>query len=91
MLIIGDSHLKKTKRNKLHNSFRKAKCIVKSFSRGNIQDLEHYATTHLENDKKEIAVIHIGSNNASYKYLDIDASMLAEKNIYLLIIVYKMW
>ena len=56
MLIIGDSHLKKTKRNKLHNSFRKAKCIVKSFSRGKIQDLEHYATTHLENDKKEIAL-----------------------------------
>ena len=90
MLIIRDSHVKKTKRNKLQNSFRKAKCIVKSFSRAKIQDLEH-ATTHLENDKQEIAVIHIGSKNASYKYLDIDASMLAEKNINPLIIVYIMW
>lgn len=91
MLIIRDSHVKKTKRNKLQNSFRKAKCIVKSFSRVKIQDLEHYATKHLENDKQEIAVIHIGSKNASYKYLDIDASILAEKDINPLIIVYIMW
>ena len=37
-LIVGDSHLKKIKRNKLNNSFSNAKCIMKSFSGPKIQD-----------------------------------------------------
>ena len=41
-LIIGDSHLKKIKRNKLNSSFRKTKCVIKSFSGAKVQDLEHY-------------------------------------------------
>ena len=43
ILIAGDSHLKKIKRN---NSFRKAKCIMKSFSGAKMQDLQHYVTSH---------------------------------------------
>ena len=46
ILIAGDSHLKKIKRNKLSNSFRKAKCIMKSFSGAKIQDLQHYVISH---------------------------------------------
>ena len=69
ILIVGDSYLKKIKRNKLNNSFSKAKCIIKSFSGTKIQDLGHYLTPHLEHDKPDIAVIHIGSNNVSYNNL----------------------
>ena len=46
ILIAGDSHLRKIKRNKLSNSFRKAKCIMKSFSGAKMQDLQHYVTSH---------------------------------------------
>ena len=46
-----------------------------------ILDLEHYVTTHLEYDKPNIAVIHIGSKNVSYNGLNIDASILAKKII----------
>ena len=50
---------------------------MKTFSGANIQDLEHYGSPHLEHDKPDIAVIHIGSSNVSYNNLDIDASILA--------------
>ena len=50
---------------------------MKSFSGAKIQDLKHYVTLNLEHEKPDIAVIHLGSNNTSYKNLDIDASILA--------------
>ena len=80
-LIVGDSHLKKIKRNKLHNLFRKAKCVMESFSGARIQDLEHYVTPHFEHDKPDIVVIHLGTNNVSYNNLDKYASILAENII----------
>ena len=70
---------------------------MKSFSGAKIQDLKlkHYVTPHLEHEKPDIAVIHIGSNNMSYNNLDIDASILAENIIKLgrhtLIMVQKKW
>ena len=75
-LIVGDSHLNNIKRNKLNNSFSKAKCIMKSFSGTKIQDLKH-VTPHLEHYKPNIGVMHIGINNMSYNNLDTHASILA--------------
>ena len=40
ILIVGDSHPKKIKRNQLNNFFSKAKCIVKLASGEKIQDLK---------------------------------------------------
>ena len=74
ILIVGDSHSKKIKRNKLNNSFSEAKCIMKLVSGAKIQSQKH-VTPHLENGKPDIAVIHTGSNNVSYNNLDINASM----------------
>ena len=54
---------------------------MKSFSGAKIQDLEHYVAQHLEYDKPDITIMHIGSNNVSYKNLDIEASVLAENFI----------
>ena len=75
ILIVGDSHSKKIKRNKLNNSFSEAKCIMKLVSGARIQGSKHYVTPHLEHGKPGIAVIHGGSNNVSYNNLDINASM----------------
>ena len=54
---------------------------MKSFSGAKIQDIEHYVTPHLEHDKLDIAITHIGSNNVSCDSLDIDVSILAENII----------
>ena len=81
ILIVGDSLSKKINRNKLNNSFSKAKCIMKLVSGTKIQDLKYYVTPHLEHVKPDIAAIHMESNNVSYDNLDIDASMLAENII----------
>ena len=40
ILIVGDSHPKKIKRNQLNNFFSKAKCIMKLASGEKIQDLK---------------------------------------------------
>ena len=77
-LIVGDSHLKRIKRNKLNNSSKKAKCVIKSFTGVKIQDLEHYVTPHSEHNKPHTTVIHIASSNVSYNNLDIDASIFAQ-------------
>ena len=60
-LIVEDGHSKKIKRNKLNNSFSKAKCIMKLVSGAKIQDIERYVISHLDNGKPGLAVIHIGS------------------------------
>ena len=51
---------------------------MKLFSGAKIQYSEHYVTLHLEHDKPDNAVIHIGSNKVSYNNLDVVASILAE-------------
>ena len=79
-LIVGDSHLNNIKRNKLNNSFSKAKCIMKSFSGTKIQDLKH-VTPHLEHYKPNTGDMHIGINNMSYNNLNTHASILAENII----------
>ena len=53
VLIIEDSHLNKIKKDKLNNSFSKAKCIIKPFSGAKLQDLKHSLTPHSENYKPD--------------------------------------
>ena len=81
ILITGDSHLKRIKRNKLKNSFKSAKCIMKAFGGAKIEELEHYITPHLEYEKPDIAVIHVGSNNISNKNLNMNPAVLAQNII----------
>ena len=72
ILITGDSHLKRIKRNKLKNSFKNTKCIMKTFGGAKTEELEHYKTPHLEYEKLDIVVIHVGSNNINYNNLNMN-------------------
>ena len=81
ILITGDSHLKRIKRNKLKNSFKNVKCIMKVFGGAKIEQLEHYITPHLEYEKPDIVVIHVGSNNISYNNLNMNPAVLAQNII----------
>ena len=78
ILVIGDSHVNRINRRKLNYSFKRAQCVVKPFSGAKIEDLEHYMIPNLKQQQPDIAVIHVGSNNVSYKSLDTDARLLAE-------------
>ena len=78
VLFIGDSHVNQINRHKLNYSFSKrAKCILKPFSGAKIEDLEHYIIPNLQQQKPDIVVIYVGSNNVSYNNLDGDARLLA--------------
>ena len=81
ILITGESHLKRIKRNKLKNSFKNEKCIMKAFGGAQIEELEHYITPHLEYEKPDIVVIHVGSNNISYNNLNMNPAVLAQNII----------
>ena len=63
----------------MNYSFKRSQCVVKPFSRAKIEDLEHYIIPNLKQQQQpDIAVIHVGSNNVSYKSLDTDARLFAE-------------
>ena len=81
VLFLGDSHLRRINKNRLNNSFKNAKCVIKSFSGAKIDDLQHYAIPPLEQEKPDIAVIHVGSNNVTYDNLGDDPNVIAEKII----------
>ena len=74
-------HLTRINKNRLNNSFKNAKCVIKSFSGAKIDDLQHYAIPPLEQEKPDIAVIHVGSNNVTYDNLGDDPNVIAEKII----------
>ena len=75
--------MKRIQRNKLSKSFQKdsARCVLKPFGGAKVEDLEHYIIPNLEQNKPDVVVIHIGSNNVSYNKLNIDPSVLAENII----------
>ena len=82
--VIGDSHVNRINRRKLNYSFKRAQCVVKPFSGTKIEDLEHYIIQNLKQQQPGIAVIHVGSNNVSYKSLDTDALLKKSKKKYFL-------
>lgn len=81
VLFVGDSHLRRINKKRLNYSFENAKCVIKSFSGAKIQDLQHYIIPPLKEEKPDIAVIHIGSNNVTYNNLDNDPTVVAENII----------
>ena len=81
VLFLGDSHLRRINKNRLNNSFKNAKCVIKSFSGAKIDDLQHYSIPPLEKEKPDIDVIHVGSNNVTYDNLGDDPNVIAEKII----------
>ena len=54
---------------------------MKAFGGAKIEELEHYITPHLEYKKPDIVVIHVGSNNISYKNLNMNPAVLAQNII----------
>ena len=67
VMVLGDSHTKRIKRNLFNNSFDNAKTYIKSFSGARTNDMKHYAIPSLNDQNPDIVVIHIGGNDITHK------------------------
>ena len=67
--IIGDSHIKRIKKNVFNGSISNAKAYINCFSGANSKRLEHYILPTLVEDKPDIVIIHIGSNDVTHDTL----------------------
>ena len=68
--MVGDSHIRRIKRNLSYNSLCEGKAHLNGFSRANIKRLDHFITPTLEEDQPDIVIIHIGSNDITYNAVD---------------------
>ena len=79
MFVVGDSPIKGFNRKRFNNSFEKAKSFIKSFPGAKIQELGHYVVPHLNAQKPDVSVIHIGGNHLNFKGKnDINVERIAE-------------
>ena len=82
ILMTGDSHIRRVKRDKLQNSFNNAKSLVRYFSGAKMEDLHHYIIPSLLKEKPDTVVIHVGSNNITHRiFKDFNADKLADEII----------
>ena len=83
ILMIGDSHIRRVKRDKLQNSFDDVKSFVRYFSGAKREDLHHYIIPSLLKEKPD-TVIHVGSNNITHRiFEDFNADKLADELIHI--------
>ena len=61
--VIGDSHIKRIKRNDFNKELRHGKAFFRSFNGENAKQLRHYIIPTLIDDKPDTIVIHVGTND----------------------------
>ena len=64
--VVGDSHIRRIKRNLFNNSLCEGKAHLNGFSGANIKRLDHFITPTLVEDRPDIVIIHIGSNDITH-------------------------
>ena len=80
ILIKGDSHIRRVKRDKLQNLFDNAKSFVRYFSGAKMEYLHHYIIPSLLKEKPDTVVIHVGLNNITRRiFEDFNADKLAHE------------
>ena len=70
ILMIGDSHIRRVKRDKLQNSFDNAKYFVRYFSGAKTEDLHYHIIPLLLKEKPDTVVIHVSSNNITHRIFE---------------------
>ena len=61
--VVGDSHIKRIKRNDFNKELRHGKAFFRSFSGTNAKQLRHYIIPTLIDDRPGAIVIHVGTND----------------------------
>ena len=62
-LVVGDSHIKRIRRNDFNKELKNGKAMFRSFSGANTKQLSHYILPRLVDDKPDAAIIHVGTND----------------------------
>ena len=60
---MGDSHVKPIPRNDFNEERKNSKAIFQSFRGANTKQLDHYTLPPLVDDKPDVVVIHISTND----------------------------
>ena len=80
--IVGDSHLKRLKKKVFNTSINHAKTYISCFSGANSKRLEYYVSPTLDEDKPDVVVIHVGSNDVNHENFDrINVTEISERII----------
>ena len=61
--VVGDSHIKRIKRNDFNKELRHDKAFFRSFSGANAKQLRYYNIPTLFDDKPNAIVIHVSTND----------------------------
>ena len=63
ILIIGDSIIRYINRSRLNRNLRCGKAFVKFFPGATVLQLSHYIIPHLQSNRPESVILHIGTND----------------------------
>ena len=80
--IAGDSHIRRIKKNLFNNSIIEGKAHLNNFSEANINRLDHFISPIMEEDRPDIVIIHVGSNDITHNSINnIDAKGISKRII----------
>ena len=75
--IVGDSHIPR-----INNSIIEGKAHLNNFSGANINRLDHFISPILEEDRPDIVIIHVSSNDIMHNSINlIDAKGISKRII----------
>ena len=63
VLSVGDSHVKRVRRNDFNKELINGKAIFRFFNGANTKQLDHYILPPLLDDKSDADIIHVGTND----------------------------
>ena len=63
IFVVGDSHVKRIKRLDFNKELRSGKAFSRLFSSANSKQLDHYIILTLADDKPDVALLHVGTND----------------------------
>ena len=67
ILVVGDSHIKRIRRNDFNKELKNGKAFFRCFSESTSKQSNHYIIPSLADDKPEAAIIHVGTNDVLNK------------------------
>ena len=68
ILIIGDSIIRRIDRIRLNRNLTVGKAFIKAFPGATVNQLSHYIIPHLESNRPESIIIHVGTNDIAPRY-----------------------
>ena len=63
VLVVGDSHIKRIRRNDCNKELKNRKAIFRSFSGASTNQLDHYILLPLVDNKPDAVIIHVVTND----------------------------